>query len=183
MDFYISLTPEQIKRVETLSSEFGYWIWNVIVLNAPIDTGNLRRSIFMVKNTGKEKRYSYNLLLANYIRFLEEGVGPVKKHKGFISNQTMTSVLMQTLKYLYSGSVPQGAITTIPKVTLTKSKKPFKIEREMLFLMGKNNNVITPNQRRSISIIREKNFLNSQNEKPKLSGGLKPQTNFVRKIK
>ena len=73
MDFYIEISPEMYEKVKELDSSLGMWFWNMAVMIAPRDTGNLRSSITLASNTTKKINIRYNLMKSNYTKLLELG--------------------------------------------------------------------------------------------------------------
>jgi len=112
MDFHI----ETDQKITELSSGLGYWLWNLAVVLAPVDTGNLRRSIVMSANSPTHKRYVYNTMNAFYLDYLERGVGPIKKYQGFIENRTVGRMIEEVMHYCITGKT--GLLTGKPMVTL-----------------------------------------------------------------
>ena len=173
MDFNITTDG----KVTTLSPELGMWLWNVAVSNAPIDTGNLRRAITMTKNSPTKKQYVYNALNAVYLHYLEEGMGPVKKHKGFISQKTMGDFIQELISYFKTGKT--GMITTPPVATLTVSKHGHMFyERKMARALGWSDKQITADDRRKLSQIRYRGL--AQSNKSKIYGE-KPTSRYLYK--
>ena len=117
----------------------------------------------------------YNTMQANYIKFLEEGIGPVKKHKKFIELKTRLAMVEQLIIWLKSGKV--GTFTRTPYVHLRESKKPFFTEKAILFTANMRTNLITANERRKISQIRETSFRIANNQKLSSFRGEKVLTN------
>ena len=159
MDFYVELSEEQYEKVKNLDSSLGMWFWNMAVMLAPYDTGNLRRSITLVANTSKKINIRYNTMNANYIKFLEEGLGPVKKYKGFIENQTRIAIVEELIMYLKTGMKPM--FTSAPFVALRSSQSVFRQEKPFLVKSNMKTSSITPNVRRKISQIRELSYRQS----------------------
>jgi len=156
MDFYISVPEEIYEQVKNLDSSLGMWFWNIAVMIAPYKTGNLRSAITLNSNTSKLINIRYNLTRANYIKFLELGVGPVKKYKGFIENQTRLAVLEQLIIYLETAKKPM--FTSTPFVTLKSSQSVFPQEKAFLRQADMNVNSITAKARSKISMIRETQY-------------------------
>lgn len=103
---------------------WGGYIHNIAVMCAPYDTGNLRKAISLAKNTPKLIRIQYNHLQANYIYYLEEGIGPVTKHKDFIKNLTVNTIMEQLTGIILTGVNP--TFTSPPVVALRRSQyRPF----------------------------------------------------------
>ena len=88
VDIYLDEKEYNDLKKNGFDSSYGYHLWNVAVMVAPYDTGNLRRSIKLSANSARKIKISYNLSQANYAKFLEDGLGPVKKYKGLITSET-----------------------------------------------------------------------------------------------
>jgi len=161
MYFYIELTPEELEKVRRLDAALGMHLWNIAVLIAPIDTGNLRRSITLVSNRSKLIRIRYNLTQANYAKFLEEGLGPVKKYKHFMAIDTRLAMVEAIISYLKTGKKP--LYFSAPTVQLRSSNRPFSKERTFLRAAGMRANSITPKARNTISKIRETQYRKRNN--------------------
>lgn len=158
MDINVYLTPEQFERVQNLDSRLGFQLWQIADMIAPYDTGNLRSAISLARNTTSQIRLQYNLFTANYIDFLEKGQGPVKKYKGFIEKDTVSAIIEATVAYLSSGGMSLPSLTLRPLIYKTLGT-PFGAEKKILNQTDQfNRNVITFEQRRKISQIRETNF-------------------------
>lgn len=176
MDFNIYLTPEQFDKIKDLDSRLGYQLWQIADMIAPYDTGNLRSAISLARNTSLQIRLQYNLLTANYIQFLEMGQGPVKKYKGFIEKDTVSAIIEAVISYLSSGGASLPAVTIRPMI-FKRLGTPFGPENRVLAQTDRfNRKVITFEQRRLISNIRETNFRQLNNQKTKRQVGLKPLT-------
>jgi len=72
MEFYITVPEEVYEKVNEFHIGVGYLMWNIAVMLAPYDTGNLRRSITMTKNGMSRINIRYNTMQANYIKFLRD---------------------------------------------------------------------------------------------------------------
>jgi len=101
MDFHIETDQE----ITELSSGLGYWLWNLAVVLAPYDTGNLRRSIVMSANSSNHKKYVYNTMNAFYLDYLERGVGNIKKYKGFIEERTVGRMVEEVIQTSSNGAM------------------------------------------------------------------------------
>ncbi len=163
MDFYIEVPQHVYKNVQKFNLSLGIFFWNIAVMTAPYDTGNLRRSITLARNTNSKIDIQYNLMRANYLRFLEEGIGPVKKHYHFIEDKTRLAITEQLIMFLKTGKQPM--YMNYPYVELRNSKSVFKGERKFLREANAQASVITPNVRRKISQIRETNYRKANNLK------------------
>lgn len=176
MDINVYLTYEQLEKVKNLDSRLGYQLWQIADMIAPYDTGNLRSAITLARNSVSQIRLQYNLLTANYIEFLERGVGPVKKYKGFIEKDTTSAIIEAVVMYLSSGGSNLPALTIRP-IIYKRLGTPFGAEKKFLSKTDQfNRKVITFEQRRKISQIRETTFRQLNNQKAKRQVGLKPIT-------
>lgn len=156
----LPVNQEQLDRAKNFPSQMGNVFHNIAVMLAPYDTGNLRTSIFLMKNTNKNITIEYNHLIANYSYFLEEGLGSVKKYKGFISVDTHFAIVDTLVGYIQNGILPP--MQSVPIVHLQSTTNLFSWEKDMLLAVGKNSNEISPNVRRKISMVREINHRQSQ---------------------
>lgn len=176
MDINVYITPEQFEAVKDLDTKLGYLLWQIADMIAPYDTGNLRSAISLARNTSTQIRLQYNLLTANYIEFLERGVGPVKKYRGFIEKDTVSAIIEAVVAYLSSGGKNLTALTLRP-IVFKKLGIPFGAEKKFLAQTDRfNRNVITFEQRRKISQIRETQFRQLTKQKMNRQVGLKPHT-------
>jgi ribosomal protein L13 len=173
----VDFNVETNKQINHLSSELGMWLWNIAVSDAPIDTGNLRKAITMTKNGAKSKQYVYNALNAVYLHYLEEGLGPIKKHKGFISEKTVGDFIQEIIYYVKTGKT--GLITTPPVATLQMSKngKMF-YEKKIANSLGWSGNQLSADDRKKLSQIRYRYVANSN--KASISGE-KPTSRYLYK--
>ena len=162
MSIDIMATPYKFNKLKKQGFDMalGYWFWNIAVMIAPYDTGATRASILLKTNKPRRIRISYNEFMANYIKFLEEGQGPIKKYKDFIKKDTAEAIDEQLASWIMTGKAPTYAIQGIkPFVVLRKSKNaPFSRERALLKQANMNSNVITASSRMQISQIREINY-------------------------
>lgn len=171
MDFNIQTN----NNITTMSPALGMWLWNIAVSNAPMDTGNLRRAITMNKNSDTKKQYVYNALNAVYLHYLEEGMGPVKKHKGFISNKTVGDFIQELIYYFKTGKT--GMITTPPVATLTISKHgPMFYEKKIANSLGWSDRTLTADDRQKLSQIRYRALSNSNQSRV---NGQKPTSRYL----
>lgn len=158
-------------------SSLGYWFWNMAVMIAPYDTGNLRNSIYLAKNNSKNIKITYDTSKENYAKFLEEGMGPVKKYKDFIKVDTTMAIVEQLVGWIKT----QKKISYIPFmpkpfVELRKSKhQPFSWERSLLRQADMNANAISAKSRGIISQIRNAEntgiIKSSRGERPRTENG------------
>lgn len=177
MDFYITIKPEIYEQVKNLDSSVGMWFWNMAVMIAPEDTGNLRSAITLVSNRSKLITIRYNTMKANYIKFLELGQGPVKKYKGFIGVDTVMAITEQMIIYLKTGKKP--LFTRTPFVTLKKTKSVFPKEKTFLRQANMNVNNIDAKSRGKISQIRETKYRQSKGLKLSNMSGRRVETNKI----
>ena len=118
-------------NIDGLPLELGFVLWNRAIDCAPYDTGNLRRSILMTKNSSTKKQYVYNAMNALYLDYLEKGQGPIKKHKGYISEKTVGVFIAEIIYYLKTGRT--STVATIPQITLKTSKQgPMFYEKRIM---------------------------------------------------
>jgi hypothetical protein len=151
MDFNIKTD----KEINSLDSQLGYWLWNIAVSLAPYDTGNLRRAITMNKNSQTRIRIVYNAFNAIYLHYLEMGDGPVKKHKGYISELTVPAFIQEIIKYLKTGNASSIISLGKPMATLRESETGTMFyERKILKSLGREGTDITADDRRKLSQIR-----------------------------
>jgi hypothetical protein len=171
MQINILATPYKYNKLlkKGFDQSLGYLFWNTAVMIAPIDTGNLRRSILLAKNNSRHIKISYDTFMANYIQFLEEGQGPVKKYKNFIKGDTAQAITEQLVAWIITGRRPLFSRQGVkPFVQLKESKRqPFSAERALLRQANMNTNVISAKARMQISKIREIAYYN---ERSKVSG-------------
>jgi len=159
MDFDITVTPEQFEKIKNLDTSLGMWFWNMAVMVAPYDTGNSRKAITLTKNTSKKIQIRYNTTHANYIKFLEEGLGPVKKYKGYIGDITRLAITQELIFYLLTAQKPM--FTSTPHVVLRSSKSVFSQERKFLKQADMHTYAITQKARNTISKTRETKYRKS----------------------
>lgn len=176
MDIWLSVDKEQYDRIKDLDTHLGMILWNLAVMVAPIDTGNLRRAITLAKNNRKNIRIQYNLLNANYIKFLEYGYGPVKKHKGFISNLTVSIFIETIINFIKVGNIDKGLLSLPPLVVLNKAQSVFNQEGKVAKMLNIGKRGLTANQRRQISRYRERVWQESVGSKPTSSIGRKVES-------
>ncbi len=166
MSIDIMATPYKFNKLKSQGFDMalGYWFWNIAVMIAPMDTGNLRRAITLKSNRARKIRISYSTFIANYIQFLEEGQGPVKKYKDFIKKDTAESIAEQLVAWIITGKRPLYARQGVkPMVKLSASKySPFSRERMFLKQANMNSNVLTAKTRMQISKIREIDYSGSK---------------------
>lgn len=176
MDIWLSVDKEQYDRIKDLDTHLGMILWNLAVRAAPIDTGNLHRAITLAKNNRKNIRIQYNLLSANYIKFLEYGYGPVKEHKGFISNLTVSIFIATIINFIKVGNIDKGLLSLPPLVVLNKAQSVFNQEGKVAKMLNIGKRGLTANQRRQISRYRERVWQESVGSKPRSSIGRKVES-------
>lgn len=182
MDFVVNVNDKQYNRVKHLNKELGMILWNIAVLNAPYDTGNLRRAISLASNNSNNIRIQYSLLNANYIKFLEYGYGPVKKHIGFIRSKTLSDMVEAIIGFIKVDNVYGGLLSLPPLVVLQRAKTFFWQENRVAQRLDFANKKMTANQRQKISRIREREWKASQGRKIQLSAGQKVETTTRSKL-
>lgn len=156
MEIKVPVDEEGFKRAKENNSKMGYVAWNIAIMNAPYDTGNLRNAIRLGSNTSRLTTIKYNLMLANYIKFLELGQGRVKKHKGFIRDKTLLDVAIAYIGYIENGTIPEFSYT--PVISLNSTSQIFNTEKKVLRSLGIKTSRITSNVRGQISRIRETEY-------------------------
>lgn len=154
--------------IETFTMELGYSLHNIAIISAPMDTGNLRRAIGLTTNTDKRKVITYNAFDAYYLDYLEKGLGPVKKYKGFISEMTISYFLNELVDYFVSGEITNGSKATI---TLERSKHGAMFsEKAFLKQMGYEDMNVTADDRRKLSQIYYRSKVGSNRTTSSLKG-------------
>ena len=181
MDFFIEVPEEIYDKIKDFDSALGMWFWNIAVMIAPYDTGNLRRSITLTSNRSRRINIRYSLMRANYMKFLEEGMGPVKKHTQFIGTKTRLAIVEQLIIYLQTGRIP--LFTRTPYVSLRNTKSVFPSEKAFLRSADMGTQTINPNVRRKISELRETTYRKQQGLKTTSFTGKKVETNKIRSTK
>jgi hypothetical protein len=156
--FYVSVDEARYNKLIKygFSKNLGYWFWNIAVMVAPEDTGNLKSSIYLAQNKDRRIKILYDLMKANYALLLEQGRGPVKKYEGFIRFQTTMTITEQLIGWIKTDKEPLFLATNPkPFVELKESKnKPFSWERILLRQADMNANSISAKYRGMISKIR-----------------------------
>lgn len=142
------------KSVDKFSKDLAMWLWNVAVVIAPYDTGNLRRAITLNKASDNKMAIQYNAFNALYLHYLEEGMGSVKKHKGFISEDTMMAFVSELIAYFKTGK--PGLLVNKPMTTLRVSgNTPMYHERKILHKLGFDTSMpVTADERKLMSQIK-----------------------------
>lgn len=162
-DINLFLDDDGIERMRKLNNKLGMVAFNIAFMIAPMDTGNLRRSITMPKNTPTMINIRYNSLIANYSYFLENGFGYVKKYKGFISVDTKNAIVEAIVNYAETGFLPP--FSHIPRIELGSTKSVFSKERTILQSVNSNSRKISADVRKQISMIREQEYAKSKGVK------------------
>jgi len=178
MDFFIEVPEEMYSNAESFDESLGMWFWNIAVMIAPYASGNLRRSITLASNNSKKINIRYSLMRANYMKFLEEGLGPVKKHTQFIGTKTRLAIVEQLIIHLTTRDNPM--VTRTPYVTLRNTKGVFPSEKAFLRSANMGTQTINPNVRRKISQIREANYRKQNSLKVTNFSGKRVRTNKMR---
>ena len=183
----ITLYVDQ-KRYDEISqngfpASLGQYAHNIAVMIMRYDTGNAKSAISLTHNSPKSFTIDYNLLKAKYVKFLDEGVGPVKKHKGIVSVLTVGAIAEEMVGWILSGTNP--TFTSPPVVALRQSKyRPFSAkssvtglsEKNMLQYSSMNSNAISASARSEINKVREYTYLRLQGGKIKGTRGVKTET-------
>lgn len=137
----IPLTMRIESNIEDLDFgvDIGISVWNVARKDAPIRTGNLRRSIYLIANSPRKKSIYYDMFSAYYIDFLETGSGRNKKHKGFIENITVKDIYFELLSYFTTGQVSMPSINAVN--VIGSKDKARNYERDILRSVGISPNI------------------------------------------
>ena len=150
MKRYVCYTELDINEMNTA---LGYWLWNMAVIIAPYDTGNLRRAISMRANSTTQKSIIYSYFNALYIKYLEAGQGPVKKYKGFISETTVGAFIQEIMAYFMTGKT--GKLTSQPKINLKKTETSAMFyEKTLMKRLKVSGSMLTADDRRYLSRFR-----------------------------
>lgn len=88
-------------------------LWQTFIYSAPSDTGNLRSAIKKNTSNSKKIKFVYDESKAAYLIYLEEGVGPVKKHKDFISVKSVMEGTRELMYFLQTGKVTFSGLPTV----------------------------------------------------------------------
>ena len=143
------------------SKGLAMWLWNIAVAVAPYDTGNLRRAIRLNTATESKIKIAYNVYDAMYLHYLEEGMGPVKKHRGFIGDTTVNAFIRELLYYIKTRKQP--LITSKPMASLRVSEhSPMFYERRILNAIGMSwAKTVTADDRMKLSHLRYRSLQNT----------------------
>lgn len=185
MDFTVYVDEKRFNELQQkgLDPSLGGYLHNIAVMIMAYDTGNARSAISNSKNTPRHIQIHYDLLKANYIKFLDEGVGPVKKHKGIVSVLTVGTFAEELIGWIVSGKNP--TFTSPPVVALRQSKyRPFGAkssvtglsEKDVLRQSSMSTNVISAQARGEVSKVREYTYLRLAGGSTGSLGGVKTQT-------
>ena len=169
------------KHIKEFNTNLSNALWHIAINNAPRDTGNLQRNITRHANTQKRMGITYNAFNAPYLHYLEEGMGPIKKHKGFISVNTIADFMSMLVKYLKGKDI---GIYSKPTVKLDWSKHGAMFyEKQLLKIMREDDPSLTANERMQLGRIYARNKRNtgqrwsSVGEKAKLDRTYKRSVN------
>lgn len=164
-------------------SSMGSFLHNVAIQIMAYDTGNAQSAISLEQNTPRHIRIHYDLMKANYIKFLDMGVGPVKKHKGIVSVLTLNAIAEEVVGWVMSGK--RFAFTPLPVIALRESKyRPFGAkssvtglsEKDVLAQSQMDTNVISAQARREVSKVREYTYLRLAGGNARGSRGMSADT-------
>lgn len=97
------ISIEVDKPIEGLNTALANSVWQTIIYETPYATGNARSAIRLNSNNKTRINFIYDDSIARYIDFLERGVGPVKKYKGFIANNSVNSTMREIVYWAQSG--------------------------------------------------------------------------------
>lgn len=152
MEMTIETSQPKLNYFLGFDTNLANAIWNITVINAPRDTGNLQRNISMTASTRKKIEIFYNAFNAPYLHFLEEGIGPIKKHQGYINEKTVGDVFNLLITYYKKGL---SGIYARPTITLKESKHgPMFSEKKLLKEMKQNlNSVLNADERMQLGRI------------------------------
>lgn len=170
------------KRTKGFDNNLSNALWHIAINNAPRDTGNLQRNITRSANAPKRIAITYNAFNAPYLHYLEEGMGPVKKHKGFISIDTIVDYMSALSSYFKNGKL--DIIFDKPSIKLDISKHgPMFSEKKLLKIMREDDPLLTADERMQLGQLYSRSKTGSNKrwssigEKAKLSRGYKRSMN------
>lgn len=145
-------------ELKDFPQSLAFQLWNIAVAGTPMDTGNARANTKLLVSNEKTIAIGWDTFNANYVDFLERGVGPVKKYKGFISVGVFNDFIQAITEWAYFGKVI-GSWST-PVVFTSVSTRPFVAERGFLSKAGFSTRKINAIQRERISQARQMYGLN-----------------------
>lgn len=155
-----------------LTSNLGFWLWNALLVEIPMDTGNLRASFKMRNNSQTMISYFFDDAEAYYVDYLEEGIGFVTKHKDFIKRDMVLVALQELVYFIKTGKT--GLITTKPTVVLRHSQyaSPIGYEKKILKYHNQNVKHLTGDDRKNLSRImyrsvEDKNVVSFSGRRPR----------------
>lgn len=168
---------------EGLTSDLGYWLWNVLLVMIPYDTGNLRSSFKMRNNSTRRISFIFDDAEAYYVDYLEEGIGFVKKYKDFIKRDMFGTMLSEVIYFVKTGRT--GLITSKPHVELRESQygSPIGYENKILKYHGEHARNITATDRKHLSQImyrsmEDKNISSMSGRRPDILKNYKTSQNL-----
>jgi len=115
-----------------LTEDLKNSLWTVAILDAPYRTGNLRSAIKRISSSKNKVVFAYSDQQAYYTDFLENGIGRVKRHQGFIEYQTVGDMVLEIINYAVNG---ETTFKGIPIIDL-RTDKARNYERKMLKKQG-----------------------------------------------
>ena len=147
----MELTVYTDKRIKGFETNLANALWHIAINNAPRDTGNLQRNITLSANSPKRMGITYNAFNAPYLHYLEEGMGPIKKHKGFISQDTIADFMNVISTYMIRGEI---GIFERPNVKLDISRHGAMFsEKKLLKIMRIDDHTLTADERMQLGNI------------------------------
>lgn len=156
---FINLRFSGVRPNNGFDSRLASSIWSIHVYGSPMDSGNLRRSIKQVGSSSVRMTFIYDGTQAYYLKYLQEGIGFVKKHKGFIDNNVVNTVR----ELIYWSHYERTTYTSIPSVQLNKARA-MGYERKMLQNSGLSNRIISSGDRARLSKIYNRRAKENDNE-------------------
>lgn len=115
-----------------LTEDLKNSLWTVAIMDAPYRTGNLRSAIKRISSSKNKVVYAYSDQQAYYVDYLENGIGRVKRHQGFIEYQTVGDMVIEIVNYAVNG---ETTFKGIPIIDL-RTDKARNYERKMLRRQG-----------------------------------------------
>lgn len=101
------------REIDGLNDDLANSIWQLLIYSAPYDTGNLRSAIKKQTSNKHKIMFIYDLSQALYIEFLEQGLGFIKKYKGFIENKSVGEAIQETIYWATTDKTTYGGVPTI----------------------------------------------------------------------